>query len=499
MMGKEQGLQPSLFYTNFNIDQRVRKDHPLRKIKKLIDFDFIYREVKGSYGTNGHVSAPPPVILKLMLLLVMYNVRSERELMVTVPERLDWLLFLGYDIEDEIPGHSVLSKARRRWGKDAFRKLFERIVWQCVEAGLVDGEKIFCDSSLIDADASNNSVVNRESLQYRIEQGYQILEDRLDEVADEPGAQEDTEGRGEANRRYISKTDSDATVMRQGKGKASLRYKSHRAIDSAYGVITATEMTTGGVNEAHRLGALVTTHKSTTNKSVETVVGDTKYGTVENYLSCYDRGIQAHMPDLKRTQEQSGLRSGIFGEEAFSYDAETDTYRCPGGKALRKRSHNEKRQAIEYAVKFKVCKECQLLEQCTKSKTGRSVKRHMRQEELDVMRHRAGSAQATRDIRTRQHFMERSFAEATRYGFKRSRWRGLGRVAIQDYLIAAVQNITLLIRHGYKGKKAVGGRGKEGLLPSFCGLDKIGAQILGKVSAAINNTALRFPMPEFKM
>jgi len=85
MMGKEQGFQPSLFYTNFNIDRRVRKDHPLRKIKQLIDFDFIYQEVKGSYGTNGHVSAPPPVILKLMLLLVMYNVRSERELMVTVP------------------------------------------------------------------------------------------------------------------------------------------------------------------------------------------------------------------------------------------------------------------------------------------------------------------------------------------------------------------------------------------------------------------------------
>jgi transposase len=98
MMGKEQGLQPSLFYTNFNIDQRVRKDHPLRKIKKLIDFDFIYHEVKDSYGTNGHVSTPPPVILKLMLLLVMYNVRSERELMITVPERLDWLLFLGYDL-----------------------------------------------------------------------------------------------------------------------------------------------------------------------------------------------------------------------------------------------------------------------------------------------------------------------------------------------------------------------------------------------------------------
>ena len=89
-------------------------------------------------------------------------------------------------------------------------------MWQCVEAGLVDGEKIFCDSSLIDADTSNNSVVNRESLKYRIEQGYQILEERLDEVADEPEVQEDAEGKGDANRRYISTPESAATVMRQG-------------------------------------------------------------------------------------------------------------------------------------------------------------------------------------------------------------------------------------------------------------------------------------------
>ena len=261
----------------------------------------------------------------------------------------------------------------------------------------------------------------------------------------------------------------------------------------------ATEMTTGGVNEAHRLEALVTTHKNTTNRSVETVVADTKYGTVANYLYCYDRGIQGHMPDVKQAQELGGMRSSVFGEEAFSYDAETDTYRCPGGKALRRRSHKEKRQAIEYAIKLKHCKDCPLLEQCTKSKTGRTVKRHIRQDELDVMRQRAGSAQATRDIRIRQHFMERSFAQATRYGFKRSRWRGLWRTSIQDYLIAAVQNINILIRHGYKGKKAVGGRGKAGLPLSFCSVGKTCAQILGKIVAAINYTTLRCPMPEFKM
>jgi transposase len=141
--------QGKLFYYGFHLEQRVPPDHPLRKMADHIDFDFIYDEAKESYGMKGNVSVPPPVILKLMLLLILYNVRLGRELMATIPMRLDWIWFLGYDLDDEIPDHSVLSKAPARWGVEAFRHFFERIVWQCVEAGLVDGSKLFMDSSLI--------------------------------------------------------------------------------------------------------------------------------------------------------------------------------------------------------------------------------------------------------------------------------------------------------------------------------------------------------------
>ena len=121
MMGYQPDYQHKLFFTGFNLEKRIRKDHILRKILEKVDFAFIYREVKDTYGVNGNVSVPPPVILKMMLLLVLYNVRSERELMLTIPERFDWLWFLGYDLDDEIPNHSVLSKARARWGVKAFR------------------------------------------------------------------------------------------------------------------------------------------------------------------------------------------------------------------------------------------------------------------------------------------------------------------------------------------------------------------------------------------
>ena len=95
MMGRQPTYQHKFFVTGFNLEKRIRKDHLLRKLQKHIDFEFIYKEVEGAYGVKGNVSVPPPVILKLMLLLFLYDVRSERELMVTIPERLDWLWFLG--------------------------------------------------------------------------------------------------------------------------------------------------------------------------------------------------------------------------------------------------------------------------------------------------------------------------------------------------------------------------------------------------------------------
>ena len=63
MMGREGPLQSKLFYTDFNLEQRIRKDHPLRHLSRRIDFDFAYQEVADQYGANGNVSFPPPVIL----------------------------------------------------------------------------------------------------------------------------------------------------------------------------------------------------------------------------------------------------------------------------------------------------------------------------------------------------------------------------------------------------------------------------------------------------
>jgi transposase len=115
--------------------------------------------VKEYYGYNGNESVDPAVIMKMMFLLFFDNVASERELMKIIRERLDYMWFLGYGLNDEIPNHSVLSKARARWGVEVFETLFARIVIQCKLAGLIEGKKIHMDGSLVDANASNNATL----------------------------------------------------------------------------------------------------------------------------------------------------------------------------------------------------------------------------------------------------------------------------------------------------------------------------------------------------
>ena len=438
MMG-HQTPQKELFSYHVDLDRRVRANHPLRRLAALLDGERICRQVRPCYGYNGNESVDPVIIMKLLVLLFLDDVASERELMRIIPERLDYLWFLGYGLDDAVPDHSVLSKARKRWGVPVFETLFIEVVGQCVQAGLVDGKKLHLDGSLVDANASNNSVVQgAPELIAALKAAYQVTEQKLEERTPYYDVQ---------NERLMSTTDPDATVVRKGSHGPRPRYKNHRVVDDAHGVITAVETTTGAVAENHRLLALVTQHEQNTAIQAETVVADKQYGTAENFRACQARGLQTHMGDLLAPQKDTGRRADIFAEEDFAYDAVTDTYRCPAGQPLTRRKHKTHRAAWDYAASAATCRHCPLRAQCTRSQTARSVKRHEGHELIQRGREQAHSPAAYRDRQRRKWLMEGSFADATNnHGFKRARWRRLWRQQIQDYLIATVQNLRLLLR-----------------------------------------------------
>src|SRR4051812_9610770 len=284
MMGTQQP-QKDLFNYQVNLDKRVRPDNPLRRIHAVLDLSFVRPTVEQFYGHNGHVGVDPVVLVKMMLLLFLDDVPSERELMAVIRERLDYLWFLGYGLDDEVPNHSVLSKARARWGSEVFRDLFVRTVAQCVAAGLVEGRKLHIDSSVVYANASKDSIHKTcPELVAALRQAYAQEEQKLDE--------ETSKG---VNATHVSSSDPEATLARGGGMAASeLSYKHHRVVDDAQGVITAVQSTTGQEGDAGQLPGLVAQHESNTEVKAATVVGDKHYGSAENYRYCQVENITAH-------------------------------------------------------------------------------------------------------------------------------------------------------------------------------------------------------------
>jgi len=440
MMGKHLP-QKSLFSYSVDLDQRVRKKHPLRKVVQTVDFSFVREEVKDYYGYNGNEGLDPEIILKLMFLLFWDDIRSERELMLILPERLDYLWFLGYSLDDDIPNHSVLSKARGRWGYEVFENLFIRSVSQCVEAGLVEGSKIHMDGSLIDANASKDSVVKASSeLIDQLREAYGAVEAKLEGNLSDPHFQG-------VNRRLLSTTDPDAPCVSRkqsaGGGESRPRYKNHRAVDDEHGVITATTTTPGDVDEGTQVEALVDQHEANCGVSVDAAIGDSQYGTVEVMRKMQTRGIRTHM---KVHAGNARKDLNIFPKSDFEYRSEEDIYICPAGESLYPRNYNTRRKSTEYTTRKNVCATCHLKDACTKSKTGRTIMRHLGQELIDEAIEQSKSKEAWRDRIRRRYLMEGSFAQGTNlHHFKRSRWRRLDKQRIQDCIICAIQNTKILI------------------------------------------------------
>lgn len=427
MMGKPNQLEPKLFYHGVSLEMRMPADHPLRKIKQLIDFNFIRSKVAPLYGRRGHESVDPAVILKLMFLLFYENIKSERALMGQLPLRLDWLWFCGYDLDDPTPLHSVISKARRRWGLDVFTGFFENILAQCMAAGLVDGETIHVDSSMIDGNASKASL----QCQLRVvsQDLYQALEGHV-----EPAP---------LNKR-VSTTDPDARLGKKY-GKTTLGYKDHRAVDDQQGIITATVTTPANVNDEKVLADVISEHQNNTQRIVKTVVADKAYGTGENYAYLHKEGMT---PCISHKRKNCN-RDPMFSNDQFVYDHEQDLYTCPAGKPLTLKQFNREKNAFIYQANRATCQSCSHFKRCVTSKeTGRQIQRHANQIYIDWADTCLEPAARKRLMARRKYKAEGSFADAANnHGFKRSRFRGLKKVRIQNVMIAAIQNLRKLMRH----------------------------------------------------
>lgn len=476
MMGtKDRNFQP--LPDNVSLEDLVPKDNFYRSVEEHLDLSFVREMVKDCYADMGRPSVDPIVFFKLQLVLFFEDLRSERQLMRVVADRISLRWFIGYDLHEKLPDHSSLTRIRERYGLSAFRLFFERIVEMCVDAGLVWGKELYFDATKVEADASLESIAPRffvethltelfEADAYTVESGVEparslpvsVAASTPDELAaanaerhnwiDEEGPQ-NREVRDRGYQRIsdykASRTDPDSSLMHRSKGDSHLGYHTHYVVDGGKArVILQALVTPSEVMENQPMLDLLWRSTFRWKIRPRQVTGDTTYGTLHNITAIEQAGIRAYVP----LSDYDGRRP-FFGKNDFLYDPERNVYVCPQGQLLRFANHLHTYRAARYQADAATCNACPVKSQCTTSSHGRTLRRSLDEVYFERVRAYHDTEPYKKALRKRKVWVEPLFAEAKEWhGMVRFRLRRLWKVNIEALLIATGQNIKRLLTFG---------------------------------------------------
>src|SRR3954451_1466685 len=463
-----------------------------RHLERALDLSFVRDLVREAYADSGRPSIDPVISFKLQLILFFEGLRSERQLLQVVADRLSLRWYLGYDLTEPLPDHSSLSRIRERYGLAVFRRFFETIVEQCIAAGLVWGQELYIDATKVAANASLDSLHPRFAVEAHLAHLFAAEADPGDEgrrqgpdgpdEGDEPKwlpvvltkvAQADLAACAAARQDWIrqagrpdrsqtsgpyrrtadfrvSTTDPDATPMPYGDRGTRLGYLDHYLADGGKARIILTALVTPAEVQENQPALDLLWHARFRWKvRLRQVTGDTKYGTIENIAAIERERIRAYVP-----LSAVGQRAGMFGITDFVYDAGSDTYRCPGHQRLRFISQCETTRRRIYEAPNGACAACTLRPQGTTSKLGRRVGRSLEETYLDRVRSYHVTEPYVKAMRKRQVWVEPLFAEAKDWhGLRRFRLRGLEKVNSEALLISAGQTVKRLLSNPGWGRR----------------------------------------------
>ncbi|MEA1910001.1 MAG: IS1182 family transposase [Patescibacteria group bacterium] len=430
MLGEQDKTKQIEFFTPLILEQFIPDDYILKKVDRVLNLSWIRDEVRDLYSeTMGRPSIDPECAVRLMLAGFFLGIVHDRKLMKEAELHLGIRWFAGYSMDDQVHNHSTLSKLRRRWGVELFKKIFQRTVQQCVDAGLVDVETVHVDATLIRANASWDSIV----------------EVYTDEVVKENDKEEDEkpERKRGSGKKKVSVTDPDCSLAQSSKfDKPQPRYKQHTSVEDRSGVVVDVGVTTGRAQESHELVEQVRRVEENTGMKPGKVTCDAGYAAGANFEAMEEIGIDAMIP----TRRES-VKGKSIPVRRFKYDEKHDFVKCPGGKKMR-RGARSVNGGWHYVARVADCKKCHLRPRCVSEKRkSRSVvivdgySALLRARRKNLREKLSGRDEYIRH----KWLVEGRHGEAKEFhGLRRAVRRGLEQVEIQVFMTAAVMNLKRL-------------------------------------------------------
>jgi transposase len=447
MMGQHDRSEALFYY--FRLEDQVPENHLLRLIERHISFAFVRERLKQSYSETGRPSIDPELLLRILLIGYLYGITSERKLVEELRMHLAWRWFTGLGFDQEIPHHSTFSKNRHGRFQESklFEELFEQIVRQCVEVGLVQGENLSVDGSFVEANAAKQSRIPRPQLAEAAQVNHTVRQ-YLVELEQQNPVEEAVHQQDQ-----VSTTDPDSTYATKGGGPARLGYYDNYLVDNASCVIVGVQATAARMSqETVAAQDMLTRFAQWQGREPSSVAADATYGNGEFLQWLLDRGITPYM----RTRD-SALRknSPFYGPECFTYQPESNSYRCPAGEQLNYVGLNVRNRAHAYIGSAKRCGACSQKPQCTSGQY-KYLAIHMHEPARQRARDLADTPAFASAQRERKK-VEAMFAELKNViGLRRVRLRRLKFVQEQFFLAAVAQNIKRLVRFLAQPTTAIG-------------------------------------------
>ncbi|MBZ5598245.1 MAG: transposase [Acidobacteriia bacterium] len=315
MMGQHDRSEALFYY--FRLEDQVPETHLLRLIEKHIRFAFVREKLKASYSDTGRPSIDPELLLRILLIGYLYGITSERKLVEELRMHLAWRWFTGLGFDQEIPHHSTFSKNRHGRFQESklFEELFEQIVLQCVEVGLVQGKHLSVDGSFVEANAAKESRIPREQLA-EAAQVNQTVRQYLVELEQQNPTEEPVHQQNQ-----VSTTDPDATYATKGGTPARLGYYDNYLVDNHSCVIVGVQATAARMSqETVAAQDMLTRFTQWQGREPESVAADTTYGNGEFLQWLADRSITPYM----RTRDSIHRKnSPFYGPERFTYQPDS--------------------------------------------------------------------------------------------------------------------------------------------------------------------------------
>lgn len=456
--GRKARPEPTLFLPTNEIYGHIPKTHFYEQLFKLLDLSFVYDLTKPLYADRmGRPSLDPVVFFKCMLVGFFENIVYDTELEFRLADSLLLRRFLGYSLEDRTPDESTLRKTRQRMPEETFRAIFDHVISICKQKGLLRGRAIGMDSTLVDANASMDSIRHRELGCTYEEYILALRRQDIPQAGRDEAARADKNREGKAsNAEWESATDPQSRIMQHSDGHTHLSYKIDATVDLETGVIVSAGADLANVSDqADCLERVDEAIEVLSEHGLETaaIVADKGHHSGENLKSIEGRGLIPLVASPNRNRGKEGFR-----RDDFKYIQERDEMICPAGKVLH-RLAKSKKDARHYKAKGSVCRTCPHFGTCTTNRNGRTVMISVYDEHVRANRERVHSEEARPLMQIRRQRGEAPFGYFKQFGgLRRLAGRGLDYAAKKTLIAALGWNLLLIV------KRMIGATGGFGLV-----------------------------------